>query len=163
MHRLKTLLVAFCLMVATLTHSLALNPDEVLSDPQLEQRARSLSAEIRCLVCQNQSIDDSDAQLARDLRLLVREQLVEGKSDDQILGYLVERYGEFVLLRPQLGIHTLALWGFPAFIFLVGAFVVWRFYRRRSFVSPGLQPLEPEELEMLERLSNENPTRDVQS
>ncbi|MEL7428949.1 MAG: cytochrome c-type biogenesis protein [Pseudomonadota bacterium] len=163
MHKLQTLLLTLCLVLVALTQSHALNPDEVLSDPQLEQRARSLSAEIRCLVCQNQSIDDSDAQLARDLRLLVREQLVEGKSDDQILSYLVERYGEFVLLRPPLGIHTLALWGFPAFIFLVGAFVVWRFYRRRSFASPQLQPLEPEELEMLERLKNENPTRDSQA
>lgn len=163
MHKLQTLLLTLCLVLVALTQSHALNPDEVLSDPQLEQRARSLSAEIRCLVCQNQSIDDSDAQLARDLRLLVREQLVEGKSDDQILSYLVERYGEFVLLRPPLGIHTLALWGFPAFIFFVGAFVVWRFYRRRSVASPQLQPLEPEELEMLERLKNENPTRDSQS
>ena len=88
----------------------AVNPDEVLDDPALEARARALSAEIRCLVCQNQSIDDSDAQLARDLRVLVREQLTQGSSDQEILDFLVARYGEFVLLKPRLNTGTIVLW-----------------------------------------------------
>jgi cytochrome c-type biogenesis protein CcmH len=93
--------------------ALAVQPDEILSDPALESRARSISAGLRCLVCQNQSIDDSDAPLARDLRLLVRERLKAGDSDADVERYLVERYGEFVLLKPVLGWHTLILWLVP--------------------------------------------------
>ena len=91
----------------------AVNPDEVLSDPVLEKRARNLSAGLRCMVCQNQSIDDSDADLARDLRLLVRERLVQGDSDEQVIDFLVSRYGEFVLLKPRLDKQTIILWSFP--------------------------------------------------
>lgn len=93
--------------------ALAVQPDEILNDPKLESRARALSAGLRCLVCQNQSIDDSDAPLARDLRLLVRERLMAGDSDEQIHDFLVARYGEFVLLRPPFAWNTLLLWLMP--------------------------------------------------
>ncbi|MEM7289872.1 MAG: cytochrome c-type biogenesis protein, partial [Pseudomonadota bacterium] len=131
MHRLAVFSLALIAMLAIGLPAQAVNPDEVLSDPVLEQRARNLSIEIRCLVCQNQSIDDSDAELARDLRVLVREQLVEGKTDQEILEYLVTRYGEFVLLRPRLGWHTVLLWGLPALIFAIGILGIWRFFSNR--------------------------------
>lgn len=101
----------------------AVQPDEVLSDASLEKRARSLSAGLRCLVCQNQSIDDSDAPLAKDLRVLVRERLVAGDSDQQVIDYVVARYGDFVLLKPPMNTHTLLLWIAP-FLALAGAVVV---------------------------------------
>lgn len=110
----------------------AVNPDEVLADPALEARARALSVDIRCLVCQNQSIDDSDADLAKDLRKLVREKLKSGASDDKIKAYLVARYGEFVLLRPRIKSDTYLLWFGPVLILLAGAFGVFVFLRRRS-------------------------------
>jgi cytochrome c-type biogenesis protein CcmH len=108
----------------------AVQPDEVLSNPALEARARTLSKELRCMVCQNQSIDDSDAPLARDLRILVRERLTAGDSNAQVLDFLVARYGEFVLLRPRLSWHTAILWGLPPLVLLlgIGALV---FLRRR--------------------------------
>src|SRR3954462_3419322 len=105
--------IALCLMVIASTPAFAVQPDEVLTDPALEARARVLSQELRCLVCQNQSIDDSDALLARDLRILLRERLKNGDSDRQVLDFLVARYGEFVLLRPPFGWHTLVLWLAP--------------------------------------------------
>jgi cytochrome c-type biogenesis protein CcmH len=110
----------------------AVQPDEVLSDPALEARARSLSKELRCLVCQNQSIDDSAAPLARDLRLLVRERLTGGDSDQQVLDFLVARYGEFVLLRPRFTWHTAMLWLGPPGLLLGGAIVLLVAGRRRS-------------------------------
>jgi cytochrome c-type biogenesis protein CcmH len=99
----------------------AVQPDEVLSDPGLEARARTISQDLRCLVCQNQSIDDSAAPLARDLRLLVREQLKAGRTDRQVIDYLVDRYGEFVLLRPKFGGQTALLWLAPFGVLLLGA------------------------------------------
>ena len=108
----------------------AVEPDEVLKDAGLEARARAISAELRCLVCQNQSIDDSHAPLARDLRLLVRQKLVAGESDEGIRTYLVERYGDFILLRPRLTAGTLLLW-FGPFLVLIGAgALIWRNRRR---------------------------------
>src|SRR5258708_11614200 len=107
-------LVAAVLSLAILSPAVALGPDEVLSDPALEALARSLSKELRCMVCQNQSIDDSDAPLARDLRILVRERLQAGESDQQGINFLVARYGEFVLLRPRFSWHTPPLWRSPA-------------------------------------------------
>ncbi len=98
----------------------AVQPDEVLSDPTLEARARVLSKELRCMVCQNESIDDSEAPLAHDLRVLVRERLKAGDSDDQVLDFLVARYGEFVLLKPRLEWRTAALWGLPPALLLLG-------------------------------------------
>jgi len=115
-----------CLIVAVLTlvalpPALAVEPDEILSDPALEARARALSKDLRCMVCQNQSIDDSQAPLARDLRILVRERLQAGESDQQVINFLVARYGEFVLLRPRFSWHTALLWLAPAAALLVGA------------------------------------------
>src|SRR6187397_3078929 len=112
--------IALCWMVTASAPAFAVQPDEVLSDPALEARARVLSQELRCLVCQNQSIDDSDALLARDLRLLLRERLKSGDSDQQVLDFLVARYGEFVLLRPPFTWHTLALWLAPPLLLAFG-------------------------------------------
>ncbi len=111
----------FALLLALAAPALAVQPDEVLKDPQLEARARGLSQHLRCMVCQNQSIDDSDAPLARDLRLLVRERLSAGDSDSQVIDFLVSRYGEFVLLKPRFEWHTAALWLLPPVILLAGS------------------------------------------
>jgi len=135
MRWLCPLLVALTL---TATPALAVQPDEVLADATLEARARGLSKELRCMVCQNQSIDDSDAPLARDLRVLVRERLQAGDSDRQVIDFLVARYGEFVLLRPRFSAHTALLWLGPAAILLIGAlgiFSIARRYRRGSRVA----------------------------
>ncbi len=109
----------------------AVEPNEMLADPALEARARNLSKELRCMVCQNQSIDDSEAPLAHDLRVLVRERLQAGDSDTQVISFLVARYGEFVLLRPQLAWHTAVLWGLPPAALLVGIVAVLFVVRRR--------------------------------
>jgi cytochrome c-type biogenesis protein CcmH len=114
------------------TGAFAVQPDEVLPDPALEARARALSKELRCMVCQNQSIDDSAAPLARDLRLLVRERLTGGDSDQAVLDFLVARYGEFVLLRPRFAWHTALLWLGPPGLLLGGALVLLVVGRRRS-------------------------------
>jgi cytochrome c-type biogenesis protein CcmH len=110
--------------------ALAVQPDEVLSDAALEARARALSKDLRCMVCQNQSIDDSDAPLARDLRILVRERLKAGDSDRDVTDFLVARYGEFVLLNPRFSGHTALLWLGPAAILLIGAFGLFVLARR---------------------------------
>ena len=123
--------------------ALAVEPDEILDNPVLEQRAREISKELRCLVCQNQSIDDSDAQLARDLRLLVRERLVEGDSDSQVIEFVTARYGDFVLLRPPFKSTTYVLWIGPAVIFLAGAIGVIVFLRRRSAAAIAAAPGAP--------------------
>lgn len=120
------ILSAMLLAFALTTPALAANPDEVLSDPALEERARQISKGLRCVVCQNQSIDDSEAGIARDMRLLVRERLVAGETDAEVRDYLVQRYGEFVLLRPSFGWHTLALWIAPALFVLAGLVVLVR-------------------------------------
>jgi cytochrome c-type biogenesis protein CcmH len=109
----------------------AVQPDEILADPKLEERARDLSAELRCMVCQNQSIDDSNAELARDLRLLVRERLKAGDGDEGIRKYLVERYGDFILLKPPLKAETVVLWAAPFIILLVGGGAIFIGARRR--------------------------------
>jgi cytochrome c-type biogenesis protein CcmH len=115
--------------------ALAVQPDEILKDSALEARARDLSRGLRCMVCQNQSIDDSDAPLARDLRLLVRERLTKGDSDSQVLDFLVARYGEFVLLKPPLELHTLLLWGLPPVALLAGMLALVVLARRRKTVN----------------------------
>ena len=122
----------------------AVNPDEVLRDPALEARARTISSELRCMVCQNQSIDDSNADLARDLRLLVRKRLGDGDTDQQVLDYIVSRYGEFVLLKPRFTEKTLVLWGAPIVLFVVGGFALV-VYARRRVGKPTGKPLTPEE------------------
>ena len=110
----------------------AVQPDEIMSDPAKETRARDLSRELRCMVCQNQSIDDSEAPLARDLRLLVRERIAAGDSDGQVIDFLVARYGEFVLLKPRLKPHTLLLWLLPPLALAGGGVALWMHGRRRS-------------------------------
>src|SRR5262249_49789670 len=105
--------------------ALAVTPDEILPDPQLEARARAISEELRCMVCQNQSIDDSDADLAHDLRVLVRERLKAGDTDSQVIDFIVARYGEFVLLKPRFSMRNALLWGAPAIMLLgCGIFVI---------------------------------------
>jgi cytochrome c-type biogenesis protein CcmH len=118
------------LLVSSPLH--AVQPDEVLTDPALEARARSLSKELRCMVCQNQSIDDSDAPLARDLRILVRERLKAGDSNAQVMEFLVARYGEFVLLRPRLSWRTALLWGLPPAVLVLGILTLAVVLRRRA-------------------------------
>ena len=150
MNRLRVL--ACCLMIAASAPARAVQPDEMLPDPALETRARALSQELRCLVCQNQSIDDSDALLARDLRLLLRERLTNGDSDQQVLDYIVARYGEFVLLRPPLGRHTLLLWLAPALLLGAGVIALVAASRRRSravITEPVLTPQEKARLAQL--------------
>lgn len=133
--------------------SFAVTPDEVLKDPALEQRARTLSQELRCMVCQNQSIDDSDAPLAKDLRLLVRERLVKGDSDRQVLDYLVSRYGSFVLLRPPLEVSTLLLWGLPPLVLLGGIVTLLAMARRRKTVVLEAAALSSEEQRRMRKLT----------
>ena len=124
-----------CVLVVTLlmgsSAAFAVQPDEIMSDPVKELRARNLSRELRCMVCQNQSIDDSDAPLARDLRLLVRERIAAGDSDAKVIDFLVARYGEFVLLKPRLERHTLLLWLLPPLALLGGGLGLWICGRRR--------------------------------
>ena len=135
--------VWLCLALATTGAGMAhaVQPDEVLKDPALETRARELSAELRCLVCQNQSIDESNAPLARDLRLLVRERLKAGDSDQQIIDYIVARYGEFVLLRPPIGWHTLLLWLAPAIFLVLGIFLIRQIWQRSRSIPVTPAPL----------------------
>ena len=127
-------LLALVLMALMSMPALAVRPDELLADPALEARARGISAELRCLVCQNQSIDDSDADLARDLRLLVRERLTAGDTDTQVRDYVVARYGEYVLLNPVLAPHTLLLWIAAPVVLLIGAGAVFLGVRRKRTV-----------------------------
>jgi cytochrome c-type biogenesis protein CcmH len=141
MRLLQSIFVALILLAPA--QSLAVMPDEVLSDPALETRARGLSKELRCMVCQNQSIDDSDAPLAKDLRLLVRERLTQGDSDNQVIEFLVARYGEFVLLRPRLTMYTALLWGMPPALVLGGLLALVRFNRRRK-AAGALSPGKPD-------------------
>ena len=117
------------------TMAFAVTPDEMLKDPVLEARARSLSSELRCMVCQNQSIDDSDAPLAHDLRLLVRDRLTQGDSDKQVLDFLVARYGYFILLKPPFELSTVLLWGLPPAALIVGLFGLIVMARRRRTVA----------------------------
>lgn len=139
-------LIVLCL-VLPVSSAFAVEPDEILDDPVLEARARALSAQLRCLVCQNQSIDDSDAPLARDLRLLVRERLVAMDTDQQAMDYIVARYGDFVLLRPRLNRSTYILWFTPFVLTALGLlFVGWRVYRGKPARQAGLSAEEEAEL-----------------
>lgn len=128
--RIFPILIVF--LIAFSSPAIAVNPDEILADPVMETRARAISAELRCLVCQNQSIDDSDAPLARDLRLLVRERIVLGDSDSEVVSFVVERYGEFVLLKPYVGWHTFALWATAPVVLLLSILVLVLHLRNKS-------------------------------
>lgn len=149
--KLRAFLVCFLLTFSA--PALSVGPDEILSDPVLEARARELSAGLRCLVCQNQSIDDSDADLARDLRLLVRERLVAGDSNQQVEQYIVDRYGEYVLLNPRLGAHTILLWVSAPLLLLIGlgALVL----ARRRTAASAAHPLTAEEKAALAELERD--------
>ncbi len=140
---LRRLVLALCLFAAP-AH--AVQPDEVLDDPALEARARALSAELRCLVCRNESIDESNADLARDMRLLLRERLVSGDSDAEAVAYLVDRYGEYVLLRPKMTGENIALYAAGPVMLLIGLGVAFAFVRRRRRApEPASAALSPEE------------------
>lgn len=157
MMRLRLLLcvVAF---VAGVMPALAVQPDEVMSDPAKESRARALSRELRCMVCQNQSIDDSDAPLARDLRLLVRERIGAGDSDSQVMDFLVARYGQFVLLKPRASGWTLLLWFVPPLVLAGGGLALWFAMRRRQADSgANITPLTAAEQERLKQALGDEP------
>jgi cytochrome c-type biogenesis protein CcmH len=140
----------------------AVQPDEIMSDPVKEARARELSRELRCMVCQNQSIDDSEAPLARDLRLLVRERIAAGDSDAQVIDFLVARYGEFVLLKPRLEPHTLLLWLLPPLALAGGGLALWMQSRRRSrsAAAEGVTLTPDEEARLTALISDEAPPKE---
>ena len=148
---IRRLFLALALFLAA-APTFAVNPDEVLPDPALETRARTISAELRCMVCQNQSIDDSNADLARDLRLLVRRRLADGDTDKQVLDYIVSRYGEFVLLKPRFSLRNALLWGTPVLLLLVGGvFIVLTTRSRRSLATKALSAEEQAALDTILR------------
>ena len=151
MSRLLRVLAACTLMLFVLAPAGAVEPSEVLDDPVLEARARDLSQNLRCLVCQNQSIDDSNADLARDLRIIVRQRLVAGDSDDEVTQYLVDRYGEYVLLRPPVRGSTYLLWFGPFALLLVGGGALL-FAARRRRIGVAAQGLSAEEQSRLSEL-----------
>jgi len=149
---MRALLLALLLLASP---ALAIvDPREMLPDPDQEARARIIGKELRCLVCQNQSIDDSNAGLARDLRMIVRERVAAGDTNEQVLAFVTERYGDFVRLTPPVNATTIVLWASPALILGAGLFAVRAFYRRRRDVTPP-PPLTAEERARLARLSAE--------
>jgi cytochrome c-type biogenesis protein CcmH len=151
--------LAAALFLSLSASAFAVQPDEVLKDPAMEARAREISKELRCLVCQNQSIDDSNAPLARDLRVLVRERLVAGDDNTGVLGYITARYGDYVLLRPPFKASTYVLWIGPVIILLLGALGAALFLRGRNrAVTAGdtEAPLTPEERRRLDKLLRED-------
>lgn len=138
-------------LILFVTPALAIQPDEILKDTVLEERARVISKELRCLVCQNQSIDDSDAPLARDLRVLVRERLQAGESNEEVMNFVVDRYGDFVLLRPPVKASTLVLWLSPVAALIVGIFLLLTWFRKqKQFVPVQAKPLSDEEKKKLQ-------------
>jgi len=147
------LFLAIALLATLPAH--AVEPDEVLQDPALEARAREISEGLRCLVCQNQSIDDSGAPLAKDLRLLVRERLKAGDSNQQIVDFIVARYGEFVLLKPRFETHTLVLWLATPAVFLAALLIIALAFRRRRAEAQNPAPLNIAEKRQLKRLLGE--------
>ncbi len=169
---MKKGVVVFALLLAAVLWDApagAVNPDEIMDDPVLEGRAREISKGLRCLVCQNQSIDDSDADLAKDLRVLVRERLTKGDSDDEVLEFVVSRYGDFVLLKPPFKAATLALWLGPPLILGLGLVAVFSFFRPRSVAGAGGAdskgtarpppgPLSEDEKRRIEALLNDGET-----
>lgn len=157
MRRMMAAIVALMLLAMPAVH--AVQPDEIMADPVKEARARELSRELRCMVCQNQSIDDSDAPLARDLRLLVRERIAAGDSNSQVLDFLVARYGEFVLLKPRFERQTLLLWLLAPLLLAGGGFALWRQNRRaRSGADLAAPPLTPDEEARLAALISDDAT-----
>jgi len=164
---MRILFCALAIVAMAASSAYAVQPDEVMSDPAKEARARDLSRELRCMVCQNQSIDDSDAPLARDLRILVRERIAAGDSDAQVIDFLVARYGEFVLLKPQLNSHTWLLWLLPPLVLAGGGVTLWMRARQRGRSAAGgdssLLNLTAEEEARLERLVAAQPSPERQA
>jgi cytochrome c-type biogenesis protein CcmH len=154
---MRALLLALLLLTApglAVPAGAIVDPREILPDPEQEARARAIGRELRCLVCQNQSIDDSNAGLARDLRMIVRERVAAGDSNEQVLAFVTDRYGDFVRLRPPVNATTIVLWASPALVLAAGLFAVFTFYRRRQTVTSP-PPLTEEERARLARLSAE--------
>ncbi|PSO18134.1 cytochrome c-type biogenesis protein [Bradyrhizobium sp. MOS003] len=157
---MRRMMAAFTLlMLLALPAAHAVQPDEIMPDPAKEARARELSRELRCMVCQNQSIDDSDAPLARDLRLLVRERIGAGDSNSQVLDFLVARYGEFVLLKPRFERQTLLLWLLGPLLLIGGGLALWLQIRRRarSGADVPAPPLTSDEQARLAVLMSDEP------
>lgn len=144
--------LALLLMLFITVPAFAVNPDEVLADPALEARARAISAQLRCLVCQNESIDDSNADLAREIRIIVRERLVAGDTDEQVMQYLVDRYGEYVLLKPVFATHTLILWTAAPLVLVIGAVVIVIAARRKRTAAVQTDALTADEQRALDEL-----------
>jgi cytochrome c-type biogenesis protein CcmH len=142
----RALRLALFALLITMPAALAVQPDELLQDPKLEARARALSSELRCLVCQNQSIDDSDAPLARDIRVLIRERISKGESNNQVRDFLVSRYGDFILLKPPLKPETWLLWLSAPLTLGLGALAIFYATRRAPFATPALSPEEEKRL-----------------
>jgi cytochrome c-type biogenesis protein CcmH len=152
---LRSVILALAIISLAAGPARGVQADEVLSDPALEARARDISAGLRCLVCQNQSIDDSNAPLAKDLRLLVRERLTAGDSNGEVVDFIVARYGEFVLLKPRLSRGTLLLWFATPAVLAAAMFLIFLGYRRRRAASEALAPLSAGEKRRLDRLLDE--------
>ncbi len=148
----RVCLLLFAVYLAAGTVAMAVEPGEVLADSKLEARARAISANLRCLVCQNQSIDDSNAELARDLRLVVRDRLIKGDTDDQIFDYVAARYGDFVLLNPPFNASTFLLWVGPAGVLVIGSIGVFIYFRRRGTGAVEAVPLTVDEEHRLNAL-----------
>jgi len=153
---LSSVLLALTLCMLLASGVRAVQPDEVLPDPVLEARARAISEGLRCLVCQNQSIDDSDAPLAKDLRLLVRERLKQGDSDQQVVDFIVARYGEFVLLKPKFTLHTVLLWLATPAVFAAALLLIWLAYRRRQSAAQTSPKFSVNEKRRLRRLLDQS-------
>ena len=153
---MRALLLALALLAAP--PAVAVQPDEMLSDPEQEARAREISKGLRCLVCRNEAIDDSNAELAKTLRLLVRERIVEGDSDEEVLDYVVDRYGEYVLLKPQFTLANALIWASGPILFVVGGGLAWRYVRTRAAAAEPqarTRPLSAEEERRLAELLNQ--------
>ena len=160
MQRSFGFLLAAALLALLALPAGATQPGEILSDPALEARAREIGAELRCLVCQNQSIDDSNAPLAHDLRVIVRERLVAGDSDEQVIAFVVERYGDYVLLKPPFKTSTLLLWGAPLLALLGGGLIVVFVQRRRGANPEAAPELTAAEKQRLDQLIHPAPGKD---
>lgn len=158
---MSRLALALAAMLALSAPAFAADPSEMLKDPGLEKRAQVLGKDLRCLVCQNESIEDSNADLARDLRIIVRERISAGDSDEQVRRFVVDRYGDYVLLKPPFKASTLVLWLGPFLLFALGLAVVWGFYQRRGREAEALRPapLSPDEKRRLDALLKDSDKR----
>jgi len=150
-----TILFLTILFLSLISVAQAVEPDEKLADPALEARARGLTAELRCVVCQNQSVDDSDAPLAKDIRVIVRERIMAGDTDQQVIDYIVARYGRFVLLRPPLSGDTVLLWFGPGLLLVLGLGLAYFYVRRLNRGPDAPQPLSAAEEDAVKRIIEE--------